>query len=679
MGLLNIARILKTGRAWRGGHGSLLLGQVYDREANQRAGYTDRDHVAAAAEWLKAAQDAMTDGGVCGRYRLHAGWSSSYPETTGYIIPTFLALAEELNDPDFVKRAETALAFLLRLQLDSGAFPGAEVAENTTEPSPFNTAQIINGLVAWHAQTGEARALDAAVRAGEWLVSIQDEDGAWRKHYYRGLVSTYSTHLSCWLAELGEHTGDDRFTASAARHLEWALKHRDPETGWFDLAGFDTHHHEARTAPTHTIAYTLFGVLRVSEAIGHQEGLAAVRQAAGGIMRRLELSKRLPGFLDHRWRDAHAPACLTGNAQMALIWFRLFELFGDARHLNAAFKALDLIKQAQPMTNPNPGIRGGVPGSDPIWGDYIPMAIPNWSAKFFCDALIRKRQILERIGARPKGKVAPPDGVPAALPGAVSASTAEPIRFVLYTSPRSRKVPQLLEAWSRFGFVPEAVVISEEPALSLRRRILRRLGQRGLKGAPLPAPASTAAPAGPSDSAATPETPADYCKRHGIQVVKVGSLTSKEAVRAVEALAPDIAVHAGAGILRKEILDVPRLGTLNAHMGLLPYHRGVNVTEWALFNGEEAGCSVHLIDPGIDTGRILCTRKVDVSGAASVADARKLVDDAQVALLGEVVAFAAKTGALPSGYNQTAGEGVQFFTMHEDLKAVLEADLSGIR
>ena len=49
--------------------------------------------VDAAIEWLCAAQDRSksNDGGVARDYSLLADWASSYPETTGYIIPTFLA------------------------------------------------------------------------------------------------------------------------------------------------------------------------------------------------------------------------------------------------------------------------------------------------------------------------------------------------------------------------------------------------------------------------------------------------------------------------------------------------------------------------------------------------------------------------------------------------------------
>src|SRR4051812_11872639 len=44
----------------------------------------------AAYQWICTAQDATPDGGVSGCYNLLHGWAGSYPETTGYIIPTLL-------------------------------------------------------------------------------------------------------------------------------------------------------------------------------------------------------------------------------------------------------------------------------------------------------------------------------------------------------------------------------------------------------------------------------------------------------------------------------------------------------------------------------------------------------------------------------------------------------------
>jgi hypothetical protein len=118
-----------------------------------------------------------------------------------------------------------------------------------------------------------------------------------------------------------------------------------------------------------------------------------VERASQGIVGCLDQEGWIPGILDWRWRGRSSFGCLTGNAQLALIWFRLFEASGQERYRTAALRAIELIKQAQPLTHSSPGIRGGIPGSDPIWGDYIPMALPNWAAKYFIDAMLKKAAV----------------------------------------------------------------------------------------------------------------------------------------------------------------------------------------------------------------------------------------------------------------------------------------------
>jgi hypothetical protein len=385
-------------QVWRAGGGSRLLRSgLTDRRRNREAGLVDRDHLLAAADWLCRAQDVMHDGGVCGRYSLHGGWSSSYPETTGYIIPTFLSLAEELGDKLFEDRAARCVRFLLAVQLPEGAFPAGEIRDNAIKPSVFNTAQVLGGLTAWHRSTGDSASLEAADRAAAWLCSVQGPDGAWRRHVYGGVAASYTAHAACWLAEFGEYRGIDPYLSAAGRHLDWVLGQQDPASGWFDLAGFEMADHAARRAVTHTIAYTLWGALRTSEILGRSDGIAAVTEAANQVARGLERTGWLPGVLDYRWRGCAPYACLTGNAQMALTWLRLYRRNHSAELLGAACKALDLVKCAQQMFTSDRDIRGGIPGSDPIWGEYIRDAVPNWAAKFFIDALLEKQWALEEL------------------------------------------------------------------------------------------------------------------------------------------------------------------------------------------------------------------------------------------------------------------------------------------
>ena len=663
-------------RAWARGHSAFLLHQAFDRERNLR-GFTDDDHLRAAAQWLAAAQDCQSDGGVAGRYRLNRGWTSSYPETTGYIVPTFLALSRALPGAGFHQRAERAVRFLLSVQLPDGAFPGLEIADNRTAPSPFNTAQILHGLTAWHRETDDDDVRIAADRAARWLLNVQDPDGAFRRHFYEELAATYSAYLACWLAEWGDYAADRDALAAAARHLDWTLGHRRANH-WIALCGFDEDQHSADEAFTHTIAYTLSGILKTSEILGRDDGIAAVAAASERLARRLELSRFLPGLIGGDWRGRNRYACLTGNCQMALVWFRLHRLSRNLRLVNAALKAIDLVKLAQPMRNSNPALCGGIPGSDPVQGDYVEGAVPNWAAKYFIDALLAKRQILSDLGT----DIAQAQPASAASRGPIAGCAApvpkRPLNIVLLTTARSQKAQQMLNAWGERDFGKLTVIVEhpQEEAASVRLR--RRLQKEGL--AWIAARLSAVRRQGAELAANTkgPQGILGWCRSQGIAVLETGPLESDDAVAALRRLEPDLGIHAGAGLLRPPLIDVFPLGVLNAHMGLLPAYRGMNVAEWAALEGAPVGCTVHLIDSGIDTGPILATRQVDTVGCTSIASLRETLDRAQLALLGEVLSLIAD-GNLPEPLPNAKPLGPQYFSMHEALARILEARIAGSR
>jgi hypothetical protein len=92
-------------------------------------------------------------------------------------------------------------------------------------------------------------------------------------------------------------------------------------------------------------------------------------------------------------------SCLTGNAQIAGVWLRLFEISGDTRYLSAALKLNDYLKSTQDLNAFHPGVRGGIKGSQPIWGRYTPGAYVNWGAKFLADSLILEGKVMAKFEA----------------------------------------------------------------------------------------------------------------------------------------------------------------------------------------------------------------------------------------------------------------------------------------
>lgn len=82
----------------------------------------------------------------------------------------------------------------------------------------------------------------------------------------------------------------------------------------------------------------------------------------------------------------------------------------------------------------------------------------------------------------------------------------------------------------------------------------------------------------------------------------------------LRALAPDLCVTAAFGqILSQEVLDIPKIGTVNVHSSLLPKYRGSAPINWAVMEGETVtGVTTMMTDKGLDTGDILLKREVPI-------------------------------------------------------------------
>lgn len=341
-------------------------------------------HLEAAIDWLCRAQDASAGdaGGFSAGWSFEDGWLPGYPETTGYIIETFLAAANILGRPELVQRAHRAIDWELSLQHDDGAFPG-HFGEAGSQPVIFNTGQIMHGMLAGYLQLGRKECLDSAVKAGEWLLRQQDEDGCWRKFEHNGVPHVYNTRGTWALLATGLVANAPELVKAARRNLDWALT-RQSASGWFSTNAFTPD-----KAPfTHTIAYAIRGFLESGVLLGEERYLTAALAAARGMARAQRNDGWLAGTYADDWMPRANYSCLTGIAQMSLNWTRLAQDGGAPELRENARRAIDYVKRTQRLNDADDAVRGGIAGSSPIWGDYSRFEYPNWAAKFFADALM---------------------------------------------------------------------------------------------------------------------------------------------------------------------------------------------------------------------------------------------------------------------------------------------------
>ncbi|MEK7481994.1 MAG: methionyl-tRNA formyltransferase [Patescibacteria group bacterium] len=83
----------------------------------------------------------------------------------------------------------------------------------------------------------------------------------------------------------------------------------------------------------------------------------------------------------------------------------------------------------------------------------------------------------------------------------------------------------------------------------------------------------------------------------------------------VSSIKPDFFIVAAySKILPKEIIEIPRLGTIGVHPSLLPKHRGTTPIQTTILNGDEiTGTTIFLIDEKMDHGKIVSSIKCLVS------------------------------------------------------------------
>jgi hypothetical protein len=345
---------------------------------------SSKDVLNSVVRWIVDAQ--RPDGGIPAYYSLLTGFSESYPEVTGYIVPTLYDFAKESRDADALASAERATGWLLSLQMPTGAFPGG-LHGHDNHPSIFNTGQILQGLVRAYAETSQPEIRQSSLAAGDWLINVQQPDGCWSgPGAYQDASHTYYSMVAWSLAELSGRTGERQYAVAAEKNLDWVLSHFRA-SGWVDGINLKGH-------PTylHFIAYVLQGALECAILQRRADAIDAAANSAWILLRKFETNKSLAGAYDSDFSNGRTFACLTGNAQMSCVWLRLFEITGDLRYLNAALKINEMLKQAIPARGPK-GIAGGVAGSYPLWGLYQPFRYISWGCKFFADALLLESRL----------------------------------------------------------------------------------------------------------------------------------------------------------------------------------------------------------------------------------------------------------------------------------------------
>jgi methionyl-tRNA formyltransferase len=150
----------------------------------------------------------------------------------------------------------------------------------------------------------------------------------------------------------------------------------------------------------------------------------------------------------------------------------------------------------------------------------------------------------------------------------------------------------------------------------------------------------------------------------GIPLQYTRGTNSKMTLNSLKTLSPDLLILGQTGIIKKALLDIPTIGTLNAHPGILPFYRGVDCARWAIINNEfnKVGATVHWVNEGVDTGNIIAREYYSFSGNETMEMLSKHLYDLSISLLIKVI-LGIQDGTIPVGEAQSKADGIQYYKM----------------
>jgi hypothetical protein len=344
----------------------------------------------AAVNWLLHAQAKTGGGGVAlGFFPCQQGadWLPPYPETTGYIITSLLQYASRQRDGILRQRALDMAAWEVDVQMPNGAVQGGPFVPNAKQsPCAFNTGMVLDGWCTAFEATGDPRFIAAAREAANYLVNDLTVDGYFRTNgqfVTPSLVKTYNCLCAWSIYRVGQLLHEQSYTFHSIRAIEAALR-QQRDNGWFDNNCLT----RSEAPLLHTIAYTLQGILEVALLSGRKDFVDAVESGTKPLLARMHPNGFLPGRYYSNWEPASFSSCLTGSAQLAVVCYRLFQHTRVQLYRAAADRLVNFLKPLQRLEPDCAEINGALPGSFPIFGEYMTAGYPNWATKYLLDALM---------------------------------------------------------------------------------------------------------------------------------------------------------------------------------------------------------------------------------------------------------------------------------------------------
>jgi methionyl-tRNA formyltransferase len=169
----------------------------------------------------------------------------------------------------------------------------------------------------------------------------------------------------------------------------------------------------------------------------------------------------------------------------------------------------------------------------------------------------------------------------------------------------------------------------------------------------------------------------DISNKYKIPYLKVDNPNNHDAVKFLKNQNPDLILSIGSNIIRKQFLEIPTIGVLNVHMGILPEYRGIGVTEWPIIENRVhdvgLGITLHFMDSGVDTGPIVDTKKINIHNCNSLDELESKYLNEMVSLMIKGVKMARDNELLLKPQKKDGiDRGKQYFSTHQRMRLLAE-------
>lgn len=136
----------------------------------------------------------------------------------------------------------------------------------------------------------------------------------------------------------------------------------------------------------------------------------------------------------------------------------------------------------------------------------------------------------------------------------------------------------------------------------------------------------------------------EQAKKYGVTVLRPASVNDSDAVSAVREMEPDYLIVANfQQLIKKDLIEVPKVTSINFHPSQLPLYAGLAPFYWMVRNGETDGAvSAIELAAGLDTGAIISQHKTPLTGRETAIELRTLQERANVLMLLDLIPDLAK-------------------------------------